>query len=204
MKKTRMRIPGHQVFEDLDRMVLAEIDAIQREASRGRPRQDDPRRTESRPSSQEHRHPRSRERETGPGPETPWGDEFQPGEADSAPGSADTCFHAHPEFHPLDAADQEMREDYSDSGMETAWRSSPDLLSREEEVFVRHVVQWLRPRKTKDIIWSRVWSHLTEEEAEDFFSPVSEISEQRQEESSARDAELGTSSLERTTEDDSA
>jgi hypothetical protein len=102
----------------------------------------------------------------------------------------------------MDAADHEAREVFDQYHQGDSEKPSADLLSKEEEVFVGHVVQWLRPRNTKDIIWDRVWSLLTEEESQDFYSPDSENSAQQREAPRADGPDQGPVNAEHASKDD--
>lgn len=176
MKHSRVRPPVRDELRDLDRLVLAEIDAIQQESSRKRMKEGDPREARSRSPSVVQRPLRSTAREKAQAGESSWGDELP---AQEEFGDADSRAARRPgpsELHSVDETDHEAHDvfDYEGDRGERPGEPSEGLLSKEEEVFVRHVVQWLRPRKTKDMIWARVWSHLTEEESEEFYSPETE------------------------------
>jgi hypothetical protein len=53
-------------------------------------------------------------------------------------------------------------------------RHQDELLSREEEEFIDNTVSWLKERDNKDVIVARIWTLLTEMEPESFYSPTPE------------------------------
>ncbi len=164
MKRIKKPVLDDISLRELDKLVAAEIDALQKQAGYRPPGADrGPMTPPPREPAAGRVTPFSRQRASGPGR----GGAEPPSWAGEPPGPAGEEGLTPPVGEAAAAARPDSFGPYPEPDLP----ETPPLLTEEEERFIANIVGWLKPKENKDIIVARIWTRLTESEPEAFYTP---------------------------------
>ncbi len=156
-------------LQELDRLVLAEIDAMQSASQKKPPVRES---AEEKPVTS-----------VDPGRKVAWLTSFHPSPEGKRPGKQE-----------LEADQPPLSPEQDEAAFEAGYQAEKHSeLDPDEERFVAQVAAFLGPRLNKDVIMARIWSLVTESEPEAFFSPEPESGQAQGQEESLTESSTGPS-----------